>query len=367
MNGKTGFIFHELYLWHTTGFAALEVPPSLTVQPDLHIENPEGKRRVRNLLDVSGVLEQLIAIKPVAAPIQAIERVHASDYIQKIAKQSQAGHGNAGTDVPFGSGSYEIALLSAGGAITAVDAVMNDRVENVYALVRPPGHHAEYDIGKGFCIFNNGTVAIRHAQDKYQAKKIAIIDWDVHHGNGTQSLLYQDDSVLTISIHQDGCYPLTGGLIEERGNDGKSNVNLPLPAGSGHGAYLETFEKIVMPLVDQFAPELIFVSCGLDASAVDPLARQMCTSETYAQMTKFTMDLAKRHCQNRVIFLHEGGYSPQYVPYCALRIIEELSGFKSPNIDDPFLDDLMRMAGQKLQPHQQSLIESWIDFFGCSK
>ena len=341
----------------------MEVPPGLTVQPDQHIENPEGKRRVRNLLAVSGLLDQLAEIKPQEAPLAALQQVHDDEYIESIAQQSAAGGGNAGSDVPFGQGSYEIAMLSAGGAMTAVDAVLKNQVKNAYALLRPPGHHAERNIGKGFCIFNNGAVAIRHAQNAYGLKKIALIDWDVHHGNGSQAIFYEDDDVLTISIHQDRCYPLEGGTIQERGKNGQSNMNLPLPPGSGHQAYLQTFEELVVPAVTRFAPELILVSSGLDASAVDPLARQMCTSETYRKMTRMVLDLAEKFCDNRLVILHEGGYSPQYVPYCVLAIIEEISGLRSANVADPFLADLMQSGGQDIQAHQRKLIDEWLKFF----
>lgn len=360
MKRKTAFVFHELCLWHHTGSAALVVPSGLTVQPDNHIENPEGKRRAKNLLDVSGILNNLAIIKPNYADVSDVACLHKQDYIDKIKKESDAGGGNSIDDVPLGKGSYEIALLAAGGCMAAVDAVMKRQVDNAYALVRPPGHHAEADIGKGFCIFNNAVIAIKHAQKIYNIQKIAHIDWDAHHGNGTQSLFYDDPNVLTISIHQDSWYPPNQGKIEELGCG--TNINLPLFAGSGQGAYLEVFEKIIMPAVKKFSPDLITVSCGLDASIVDPLSRQLCTSETFVKMTELVMNLSDNLCQGKLVFFHEGGYSPQYVPYCVLAIIETLSGYKTA-IDDPFLENFNQKGGGELQPHQKELIEKWCNFF----
>ena len=352
---KTGFVFHELYMWHDTGSAACEVPPSLTVEPYQHIENADAKRRFRNLLEVSGLLDSLVAVKPRYATEEELARAHDKNYIAEICRQSAAGGGNGGDDAPFGRGSYEIAKLSAGGALAAGDAVMSGTVHNAYALVRPPGHHALPARGMGFCLFNNVALLILHAKEKWGVTKIANVDWDVHHGNGTEAIFYDDPSVLTVSMHQDGCFPADSGGMEQRGAGG-GNINIPLPAGSGHGAYLAAFAEIVAPALRRFEPDLITVSCGFDAGILDPLARMMCMPETFAAMTAQLLAIADECCEGRVVMCHEGGYSPPFVPYCGLAVMEELSGIKT-GVPNPFADS-MATTGQQLQPHQRAQIDA---------
>src|SRR5262249_36652641 len=173
-------------------------------------------------------------------------RFHARRYVGSIRAMSEASGGDAGEGAPFGPGSFEVALLAAGGTITAVDAVLDGRVRNAYALVRPPGHHAEADLGRGFCIFGNRGVAIRPRRAARGRGRVAVVDWDVHHGNGAQKAFYRDPGVLTISIHQDRWYPQDSGSIDERGEGPGAgfNINIPLPPGSGHGAYLAAVSRV---------------------------------------------------------------------------------------------------------------------------
>lgn len=355
---RTAFVFHELYLWHNTGAAACEVPAGLMVEPDAHIESPPAKRRFRNLLEVSGLLDNLVQVKPRPASIKELCRVHDKQYINRIRRLSKSGGGNAGDDTPFGAGSYTIARLAAGGAICALAAVCRGEADNAYALVRPPGHHALANKGMGFCIFNNAAVAIRAAQES-GIKRIAHLDWDVHHGNGTQDIFYRDDSVLTISIHQDGNFPPESGNAKETGKGkGKGcNINIPLPPGSGHGAYLAAMEQIALPAMRAHKPDAITVSCGFDAGAMDPLGRMLCHSGTFRQMTRITRTLAEECCGGRLAMFHEGGYFAPFVPYSGLAVVEELSAMRT-KIQDPFLPGLEDMPGQKLQPHQQAAINN---------
>src|SRR5215467_13601254 len=356
---STGLVWDELYMWHDTGMSAWVIPAGLTVQPLGHIESAEGKRRIKNLVEVSGLLEHLTLLKPRAATQEEILRVHTREYVDRIKRESDALGGDAGDLTPFGHGSYEIALLSAGGCITAVDAVLDGKVDNAYALVRPPGHHAERDSGKGFCIFANVSIAVHHARQVRGLKRVAVVDWDVHHGNGTEHAFYSDSSVLTISIHQDNNFPPASGAITDTGAGAGEgyNINIPLPAGSGVGAYLATFEQVVVPALRNFEPELILIASGLDASAMDPLASMMMTSDGYRQLTRVMLDAAAEICGGRLIACHEGGYSPAYVPYCGLAIIEELAGVRT-GVEDPLLGLLAMMGGQSLQPHQQAVIEA---------
>ena len=336
-------------MWHDTGTGAWVIPAGLTVQPLGHLENAEGKRRIRNLLEVSGLIEHLVLLKPRVATEDEVLRLHTREYVDRIKSESANLGGDAGELTPFGPGSYEIALLAVGGCITAVDAVLDGKVDNVYALVRPPGHHAERDIGRGFCIFANVALAAMHARQVRGLTRVAVVDWDVHHGNGTEHAFYDDPSVLTISIHQDNNYPPASGAITDTGSGAGTgyNINVPLPPGSGVGAYV--------PALRAFEPELIFVASGLDASAMDPLASMMMTSDGYRKLTQAVLAAARELCGGRLVICHEGGYSPAYVPYCGLAIVEELAGVRT-DLADPLLGLLEGFGGQELQPHQDAVI-----------
>lgn len=364
---KTAFVFHELYLWHETGRAALEAPAGLLVQPDAHIENPEAKRRIKNLLDVCGMSDILRTTKPRPALVKEVQKLHAPEYIARIKQLSDSGGGNAGEnalrDVPFGRGSYDVALLAAGGAIVAAEEVFSGRADNGYALVRPPGHHATINAGMGFCIFNNAAIAIRAILDASPGARIAHVDWDVHHGNGTQEMFYEEPRVLTISIHQDNCYPPDSGATKETGaGAGRGcNINLPLPPGCGNDVYVALTEEIVAPAVAAYKPDMLTVSCGLDAAAADPLARMMLTADGYRRMTRALMAAADSLCGGKIVMFHEGGYSPAMAPYCALAILEELTGVPT-GVPDPFADYAL-MGGQKIMPHQREHLTRLRDLF----
>src|SRR6266702_6794618 len=344
-------------MWHDTGTSAWVVPAGLSVQPVAHIESAEGKRRIKNLIEVSGLLDHLVPLKPRAATEEEILRLHTPDYVARIKRESDALGGDAGDLTPFGHGSYEIALLAAGGCITAVDAVLDGNVDNAYALVRPPGHHAERDSGRGFCIFANVAIAVQHARVARGLSRVAVVDWDVHHGNGTEHAFYSDPNVLTISIHQDNNFPPSSGAMTDTGSGAGEgfNINVPLPAGSGVGAYVATFERVVAPALRNYRPELIIVASGLDASAMDPLASMMMTSDGYRKLTQVMLGVAHEVCGGRLVMCHEGGYSPAYVPFCGLAIMEELAGVRT-ELADPLLDLLASFGGQDLQPHQEAVL-----------
>jgi acetoin utilization deacetylase AcuC-like enzyme len=220
--------------------------------------------------------------------------------------------------------------------MAAVDALMNGDLRRVYALVRPPGHHAMADLGMGYCIFNNVVIAARHAQRTHGLAKVMILDWDVHSGNGTQDAFYADNSVLFFSIHQDRLYPEQFGWVEQSGEgDGVGHtINIPLPPGCGNATYQAVIEEIVAPITRQFQPDVIFISAGQDASSSDPLGRMSVTSSGYRWMTRMLMGLADDLCDGRLIGVQEGGYSEIYAPYCTLAIVEELAGVNS-GIEEP--------------------------------
>ena len=354
----TGFVQHELYMWHDTGRYASAIPNGLTVEPGEHAENSDTKRRFRNLLEVSGLLDELTVLKPRPATVDEVARFHTRDYIERIKRESDAGGGDGGDYTPFGRGSYEIALLSAGGTITAVDAVVSGKVQNAYALVRPPGHHAERDVGRGFCLFGNVAIAAMHAKAVHGVERIVTVDWDVHHGNGTQQAFYEDPSVLTISIHQDHLYPVDSGDMSERGSGAGEgyNLNVPLPPGSGIGAYQATFERVVAPAIDRFKPDLVMVPSGFDGAGIDPLGRMMVTADCYRRLTTILMEAADRVCGGRLVLSHEGGYSAAYVPYCGLAVMETLTGRRT-GIEDPWKAMMEAWGYQDLQPHQEAVID----------
>ncbi|MEH7525806.1 class II histone deacetylase [Bacillus sp. JJ1503] len=338
MYKKTAFLCDESYFWHNPGNGALGRKAGGYVEPYIYAENPETKRRVKNLLERCGIMNELKTISPREATRTEVEYFHTPSYVEKVKILSETTGGDAGKSAIVGCGSYEIALKTVGGAITAVDHVLSGKVRNAYALIRPPGHHAESDEGMGFCIFNNIAIAALHAKKKYGLKRILILDWDVHHGNGTEKAFYSDNEVLYISIHQENYYPAGSGAAENTGTDNGYgyNVNIPLPAGTGDVGYIYAMEEIVTPLADQFKPELILISAGQDASMFDPMGRMIVTAEGYRKMTAIMKEIADKHCNGRIVACHEGGYSASYVPFCTLRIIEELCEIDS-GVEDPFV------------------------------
>jgi len=341
----TGFIYDEQFLLHDNGDAILFHPPIPEQPPEEHVANPRLISRTKELLDRTGLTAQLVAVPPRRAAVEEILAIHDSDYVAGVRAMSDGSGGDAGDGALVGPGSYEIALLSAGGAIAAVDAVMDGQVDNAYALLRPPGHHAIADLGMGFCLFNNVAIAARHAQRR-GIERIAVVDWDVHHGNGTNAAFHADRSVLFISLHQDGLYPPGSGSVEDTGAVGAEGftVNIPLPPGTGDASYLAAFERIVIPILDKFRPDLILVSAGQDPSAYDPLGRMLVTSEGFRNLTRQIKRSAETLCDGKLVVCHEGGYSTSYVPFCTVAVIEELSGQRG-TVGDVLLDELKLVGG----------------------
>lgn len=354
----TGFVWHERYMWHDTGSGAGPNAAAGFVEPGPHGESPSSKRRLRNLLEVAGMLAQLEAVEPREASPDEIERIHDASYRRRVKELSDAGGGDAGEHTPFGGGGYEIAALAAGGAIRATEAVVAGDVANAYALVRPPGHHAEPDRGRGFCVFNNVAIAVRHAQATLGVDRVAVLDWDVHFGNGAQTIFWEDPSVLTVSVHQADRWPRDGGEVDEVGGGaGRGfNLNVPLPPGAGGGTYEATLDRVVLPALERFEPELIVVASGLDASILDPFGRQMLSSRDYFDLATRVRDAAERLCDGRLVLCHEGGYSDAYVPFCGLAVVEALSGRRS-GVDDPFLERYDRVQYSELLPHHAEVID----------
>jgi acetoin utilization deacetylase AcuC-like enzyme len=325
---SVGLVFDDRFLAHDTGLSLIDDNTSYPFpKPVDHPSSPELVGRAKQLMDLAGITDLMTRIEPHEAADDALLRFHTRDYLDQITQLDKTG-GDSGSGAPMGIGGMRIARLSTGGVMAAVDSVMRGTVRQCYALVRPPGHHAMAGLGMGFCVFNNVAVAARHAQAAHGVRKMAIVDWDVHHGNGTQSAFYDDPDVLFISLHQDSLYPNGSGLVDQcgAGAGGGFTVNIPLPAGSGNAAYRAAFERIVAPVVEAFAPELIFVSAGQDASAFDPLARMTLTTTAYRFMAQTMLDLAKALCDGRLVVAQEGGYAPAYAPYCSAAAAETLTG-----------------------------------------
>ncbi len=366
---KTGFVWHELYMWHDTGHQCGTVTPSLINQPSAHYESPEPKRRIKNLLDACGMTEQLVAIAPIDARLQDLSRAHTAEYLNHIEAQDGC-YGNLDGESAFGPASVKIAKKSAGGAIEAVKAVVSGQVQNAYALIRPPGHHAEPNQGMGFCMYANAAIAGAYALDELGLERIAFVDWDVHHGNGTEAVFWDDDRALTISLHQDDLYPrATGSQYDVGGKNAKGkNINIPLMPGCGHEAYLYAFETIVIPALLAFKPDLIIVPCGFDSCIEDPLGRMLLHEDSYKAMTQALMDVAETLGHKRVVMTHEGGYNGNVTPFMGLAVIETLSGINS-GVVDPLLHSYKTYSGQNLQQYQREYIDSLADYFvtvsGC--
>jgi acetoin utilization deacetylase AcuC-like enzyme len=369
---KCGIVVHERYFWHQAGNVVGIEPAGINArigrfnEPLAPFESPSAKRRIWNLVQACNLDAELVRIAPRSATVDELCLFHTREYVDRVHDLSllDAG-GDAGECAKFMGGSFEIATLAAGGVFAAVDAVMRGAVKRVYCLVRPPGHHAERDRGRGFCLFNNVALGAMYTLKAFPeaVKRIAIVDYDVHHGNGTQQAFYDSNQVLFISMHQDRLYPCEGGLADERGTGAGLgfNVNVPLPPGSGVGAYDAVFDEIVIPALEAFKPDLIFVSSGFDAAAFDTLGRMQLPSSSFGSF-------ARKLCavgSGRVIAAHEGGYDEILGSFCGLRVIEALADVEHSPVVDPFETEISGYVTQALQTHQRSAIDaakSKIDF-----
>ena len=361
MTRRTAFFFDEHCLWHSAGQHALVMPVGGWVQPPAAgglAESPESKRRLKSLMDVSGLSRALDLRTAPMASEEDLLRIHPAEYLARFKTLSDAGGGELGDYAPIGPGSYEIARLSAGLAIEAVATVLRGEADNAYSLSRPPGHHCLPDRAMGFCTLANIAIAIEAARARFGLKRVAVIDWDVHHGNGTQHIYYERDDVLTISLHQEGCFPPGYSGAEDRGS-GKGlgyNLNIPLLPGGGEDAYQHAMQRLVIPALERFAPELIIVACGFDANGFDPL-----TSESYRKMTRTLRQAAERLCGGRLVMIHEGGYSEAYVPFCGHAVVEELSDVPT-DVADPMLEFLrLQQPNADLQAFQRERLDALAD------
>jgi len=291
----TTIVYHPACLGHDTG-------PG-------HPERPERLAAIKRRLEAVGLWDALEVIEPAPSPRPALLRVHQEEHLDRVRRACLGAPARLDPDTPVSAGSWDAALLSAGGAIAACDAVAAGRAGSAFVATRPPGHHAEADRAMGFCLFNNVAVAARHLQAERGLGRIFILDWDVHHGNGTQRLFEDDDTVFYFSTHQYPFYPGSGACAE-RGRDRGAGftLNVPMPAGSGDGEYLAVFRDLLLPALDRFRPEFILISAGFDAHRDDTLAGMRLTEAGYAALTTLVKEAADRLCGGRIVALLEGGY-----------------------------------------------------------
>ena len=262
-------------------------------------------------LETSGLLNRLVRIEAEPASDRWITEIHAPQYLETLRAHSpESGRIFLDPDTSMSPGSLRAAYLAAGGALKASDAIMAGGVDHAFCAVRPPGHHAEANRAMGFCLFNNVAIATRYLQRHHGTKRILIVDWDVHHGNGTQHSFYGDPSVLFFSTHQYPYYPGTGRATESGEGDGTGlTINVPMAPGQGDQEYQEVFERVLVPAADAFRPEFVIISAGFDAHKDDPLAGMALTERGYAGLTDIVARLARRHSRGRLLSCLEGGYN----------------------------------------------------------
>jgi acetoin utilization deacetylase AcuC-like enzyme len=316
---RVGIVYDPVYLEHDTG---------------IHVENSERLVSIMKLLKENGVEDKCKMLQPRNATVDELSLVHATEYITRIQKMSENGGGRLDFDTVVSSGTYKAAVLAAGGVIEATEAVLNHKVKHAFALVRPPGHHATCWQGKGFCIFNNIAVAAKYVLSNYDINRILIVDFDVHHGNGTQDAFYADPNVFYFSTHEYPLYPGTGHLDETGIREGTGyNVNIPMVAGWGDDEYQAIYEDVLAPLAIKYKPQLIMVSAGYDAHWADNLALMQMSVSGFARIAEIIKLLADKLCDGKLVFTLEGGYHLEAIAYSVSATLNILHGNKE--IEDP--------------------------------
>ncbi len=311
MTQKTGFAYHPNYLNHDTG-------PG-------HPERPDRLRASLAALQQSDVWDQLHHIEPTPASVAQIAYTHNPAYSEHIRQHCEK-EIPLTYDTTVCHESFDIALLSTGGVLRAADAVATGVVQNAFAMVRPPGHHATPGQSMGFCLFNNIAVTARYLQQEHGVGKVAIVDWDVHHGNGTQDIFYQDDSVFFFSIHQSPLYPGTGSSRERGSGEAHgTTLNVPMPPGSGDDVYIRVFTDTLIPVLRDFSPEFLLISAGFDAHYLDPLAGTEVTAEGFATLTDLLLAFAEETTSGHVVSALEGGYSLEGISESVVAHVDRLA------------------------------------------
>ena len=318
---KAGLVYDPIYLEHDTGD---------------HVENSQRLIAAMSYLKETGIEEKLTCLPSRPALLEELEMIHTAEYVSHVKSKAENGGGWLDPDTVMSPKSYEAALYAVGGLMVAVEAVMKGEVDSAFALVRPPGHHALHDRAKGFCIFNNIAIAAKFALSKFSLNRVLIVDFDVHHGNGTQDAFYADAKVLYFSTHQYPFYPGTGWVDETGTGEGEgegTTVNFPMAVGWGDEEYLRAFNEVLVPVARRFQPQLILVSAGFDAHWADRLAMMRVSVKGFAQMAMILKELAAGLCQRRLVFTLEGGYNLRVVASSIKAVFDVLLG--NSEIDDP--------------------------------
>lgn len=313
MGSKTGIVKDEIFMQHKTG--------------DYHPESHQRLEVVYDMLkdeDVEGTFEVL---KPRPATQEELELNHSSEYISQVAATAGRPFSSLDLDTTTSEKSWEAAQRAAGGFLVGIDKVMEGEIQNCFALVRPPGHHAEKSKGMGFCLFNNIAIGARYARGKYNLERILIVDWDLHHGNGTQNAFSGDPHVLFFSSHQYPYYPGSGSIGEVGVGEGKGfTVNVPLPGGQGDEDYAAIYRGLLKPIAKEFKPQLILVSAGYDIYYNDPLGAMDVTPKGFAALTSLVMEMAQSCCQGKLVITLEGGYHLGGLRDSVKATVKELTG-----------------------------------------
>lgn len=309
----TGLIQDDLYLEHIT--------------EDFHPEHPDRLRAIYAALEDPQIQDQTARLQPREATAEEIQWIHTEAYYQTIESTRDCGHLQLDPDTHVSSQSYRAAKLAAGGLCVLIDAVCSGEMKNGFALVRPPGHHAEAGRGMGFCIYNNVAIAARYAQHRGIAQRVLIVDWDLHHGNGTQHTFESDPTILYFSTHQFPYYPGTGRPDEVGKGEGEGyTINVPLPGGQGDGDFIRIYEEVLEPIANQFQPDLVLVSAGFDTYFRDPLGGMGVTEDGFAEITRILMRIADNSCQGRIVLTLEGGYHLEGLARSVKHVIKALQG-----------------------------------------
>jgi acetoin utilization deacetylase AcuC-like enzyme len=293
-----------------------------------HPERPERMDAVLHALERDGAIKDALRIQPRLATEDEIALCHSRGYIEIVKRDIASGARDLSTgDTQIGPRSFEVAMMAAGGVLSAVDAVFERKAANAFCAVRPPGHHATPDRGMGFCLFNNVAIAARYAQKKYGIARALIVDWDVHHGNGTQDIFYRDGSVFYFSTHQSPWYPGTGAASERGEGAGKgATLNVPCPAGSGREDLLGAFERQLRPAMRDFQPDLTLISAGFDSRLGDPLGKFTLSDADFADLTMIMLEIAGEYSGGRLVSALEGGYSLSGLGSAVAAHVEALRG-----------------------------------------
>jgi acetoin utilization deacetylase AcuC-like enzyme len=313
---SVAFVYHPDYLLHAPAFE--------------HPESPDRLVAINRHLAERGILDKTVPVVPEYPDDADVLRVHDSSYLKKLEMACRRGDLTLDAeDTYLNRNSYSVALLSAGGAIAGAESVITGKVRRAFCAIRPPGHHADSVTGMGFCLLNNIAVAARYLQSRHGVSRIFIVDWDVHHGNGTQNIFLEDPSVYFFSIHEHPSflYPGTGRRWETGKGAGEgTTLNAPMAPGAGDAEYRLAFEQMLRPAIDAFRPEIMLISAGFDAHRDDPLADIQLTEEGFRFMTRFVVEMADRHCGGRIVSLLEGGYDMNSVTSSIEAHMQELFG-----------------------------------------